>query len=242
VSEYVRTFNRYELKYLVHHEVARRLTDMMQPHVRRDDNAGADGYYKIVSCYYDSPDLKCYWEKMDGEKYRRKVRVRTYGTHPEEAFLEIKQRFAHNVQKRRLRAPYEEVSEMMQGICNDRYEAGRHEVYDEVYWLARQYNLQPKLVVSYNRAAFFDQHKRDLRITFDRNVRCRNIDLDLREHRLRGRWAIPPQFFILEVKFNEVMPRWIATCLNSLDLQIMRISKYCYGVEKCGMDESAIEV
>jgi len=64
----------------------------MEPLVDFDANAGRDGSYKVASLYYDSPDLRCYWEKLDVEKVRRKLRVRTYGERPEWAFMEIKGR------------------------------------------------------------------------------------------------------------------------------------------------------
>lgn len=234
-GEYIRTFNRYELKYLIHYEKARILEDMIRPHVKGDPHQGRDGFYKIVSLYYDSPDLACYWEKMDGEKYRRKVRLRTYDETPTDAFLEIKQRYNLNVQKRRIRAPLEEVTAAMERICSGRYGATADPVYDEVCVLCRRYALEPKLIVSYNRAAYFDRYKRDLRITFDRNIRCRSLSLDLTKDRTVGRYAIPPALLILEVKFNEVIPRWLCACLNALDLVGQRISKYCYGIESSGL-------
>ncbi len=138
---YIRTFNRFELKYLVHYKQAQALKEMIGPHVTQDENAGFDGYYKISSLYYDSSDLKCYWEKLDGESFRRKVRVRTYGAHPEEAFLEIKQRLNLTVQKRRCRATLAEITERMAAICNGRLESALDPVYDEVFVLARRYRL-----------------------------------------------------------------------------------------------------
>ena len=200
-------------------------------------NAGLDGYYKISSLYYDSSDLKCYWEKLDGESFRRKVRVRTYGAHPEEAFLEIKQRLNLTVQKRRCRATLAEVTERMAAICNGRLDSALDPVYDEVFVLARRYRLEPKMIISYQRAAFFDKYKADLRITLDRNIRCRHVGLDLATHRTRGRFAVPPTMVLLEVKFNEVIPAWLCTCLNRLDFQVQRLSKYCAGVEQCGMSD-----
>ena len=240
----IKTFNRFELKYLLHYKQAETLLGLIQGHVRRDEHAGPHGY-KILSLYYDSPDLACYWEKVDGEKYRRKVRLRTYGDRPDQAFLEIKQRYNLNVQKRRLIGSMAEVKEQVDRIMGlaprhlpleDRtYQPGVDPVYDEVYILTKRYNLEPKLTVSYNRQAYVDKYHRNLRITFDRNLRCRNLDLDLTSQRNRGRYALPPQFQVLEVKFNEAMPRWLCTCLNSLDLEIRRISKYCYGIEAFGM-------
>ncbi|MHC4952325.1 MAG: VTC domain-containing protein [Planctomycetota bacterium] len=235
MSEYIRTFNRYELKYLLHHRVARDFVEAIRPHVHTDKNAEGDGFYKVASLYYDSPPLACYWEKMDGEKFRRKVRVRTYGPCPEDAFIEIKQRYNLSVQKRRCRYPIDEAQALMAGIIGGSFEAGKDPVLDEVFLLSRRNDFEPKVVISYNRMAFFDLYKNDLRITLDRNIRARNLSLDLASHRLRGRHAIPPTMILLEVKFNEAIPRWLCTVLNSLDAQVQRISKYCYGVDALGM-------
>jgi len=233
-------FNRFELKFLLHYKQAREFVERISSHVHADPNAVRDGFYKIVSVYYDSPGLACYWEKLDGEKYRRKVRVRTYGDTPDLAFIEIKQRLNLNVQKRRLKAPLAEVQEEMQRICAGHYPGAVHPVLDEVSHLYQRYQLRPTLLVSYNRAAYFDSMQKGLRITLDRNIRCRNLDLDPAHSRTRGRHAVPPQFLILEVKFDETMPRWLATVMNSMDFELQRISKYCQGIERCGMQQGLI--
>lgn len=240
MSGYIRTFNRFELKYLLHFRQVDELLDRIRNHVTGDPNAADDGFYKVVSLYYDSPGLLCYWEKIDGEKYRRKLRVRTYGESPTEAFVEIKQRYNLTVQKRRVRVPLAEAEEQLARMDRGAYEGGGDPVFDEVFNLRRRQQLEPKLIVSYNRTAFFDRYKDDLRITLDRNVRCRNLDLSLSKHRTKGPWAIPPQFNVLEIKFNEVLPRWICTVLNAMDLTIVRLSKYCYGIERMRMHERGV--
>ena len=48
--------------------------------------------------------------------------------------------------------------------------------------------------------------------------------------------------WLLEVKFNEVIPRWLCTCLNRFDLQIQRLSKYCQGIERCGMEQRTLQI
>lgn len=230
-KDYVRTFNRFELKYLVHYTQARALFEVIGTHVDHDPHAGRDGFYKIASLYYDTPDLTCYWEKMDGEKYRRKVRVRTYGECPAEGFVEIKQRYNLNVQKRRCRFPLEVIDREMDLIRGGPYPGGTDPVLDEVFNMVRQRALEPKLIISYNRAAFFDRYRPDLRITLDRNIKCRAQSLRVARDRLKGRYVIQPTMMILEVKFNEAIPRWLCTSLNRLDLQVQRFSKYCAGIE-----------
>ncbi len=234
MSEYVRTFNRFELKFLLHHAQVEELFGRIEPHVRADAHGDEAGSYRVTSLYFDSPDLSCYWEKIDGEKYRRKVRVRTYGAAAADAFVEIKQRYNLAVQKRRARVPLMQVRAAMTSIERGDFPEDADPVFGEVFNLSRRLQLQPRIVVSYLRTALFDRYKKDLRITIDRNLRARHLDLDL-EGRAGGVWFLPPTWMILEVKFNEVIPRWICTCLNSMDLQASRLSKYCRAIERFEM-------
>ena len=83
----IRTFNRFELRYLIHYRQAQALVRSMSPYLRTDANAGDGGYYNIMSRYYDSPDPRCYWEKVNGERFRSKVRLRKYEIHLKKHFL-----------------------------------------------------------------------------------------------------------------------------------------------------------
>lgn len=234
---YIRTFNRFELKYLVHYSQASELMRSMAPYVHTDANAGPGGYYKIASRYYDSADLRCYWEKVNGERFRRKVRLRTYGDAPKKAFLEIKQRTNLSVQKRRSLHDLNTLEQQMKLMQRGEYTVENESVMDEVCNLVNRYRLEPKVVISYNRAAFFDLYRRDLRITFDRNIKCRTLGLELGQAGFGGKFIVPPTIYILEVKFNEVVPRWLCTCLNHHDLKVERVSKYCLGVETMGLEQ-----
>ena len=234
---YIRTFNRFELKYLIHYSQAQALVRSMSPYLRTDANAGDGGYYKITSRYYDSPDLRCYWEKVNGERFRRKVRLRTYGNSPEKAFLEIKQRTNLSVQKRRSLHDLDMLEKQMQLMKRGEYVPGEEPVMDEVCNLVSRYRLEPKVIISYSRAAFFDQYRPDLRITLDRNIKCRTLGLDLRRSDFGGRYVVPATMYILEVKFNEVVPRWLCNCLNHHDLKVERVSKYCLGVEQMRLEQ-----
>jgi hypothetical protein len=75
----MRSFNRFELKYLLHADsvdlLARDLAGPLRP-----DRHGHDGRYALTSLYYDSPDLVYYWAKVDALKVRRKLRIRHYET------------------------------------------------------------------------------------------------------------------------------------------------------------------
>src|SRR5688500_6376039 len=101
---------RYELKYLLRREQVKPLVTELSQTLRLDAHANPLGVYPITSLYYDTPDYKGYWDKLDGQRSRRKVRVRVYGdrtiTEETPAFLEVKQRINKLMRKRRVSLPY----------------------------------------------------------------------------------------------------------------------------------------
>jgi len=76
---YERSLNRFELKYIIRWNQAEALKSLLLGYMTPDLHAGNDGAYDISSLYLDSPELLCYWEKIEGLKFRRKLRIRTYG-------------------------------------------------------------------------------------------------------------------------------------------------------------------
>ena len=104
----INRFNRFELKYIVHRNLANEFIRALDGYVYADPHSNGDGGYPIYSLYCDSPGLALFWEKIEGIKYRRKVRFRRYGKSPD-VFIEIKQRMDRTVQKRRVRWPGDQV-------------------------------------------------------------------------------------------------------------------------------------
>jgi SPX domain protein involved in polyphosphate accumulation len=232
VSEYLRSFERYELKYVIHHELAAVLRERITPWVEPDPHNGSLGFYPVVSLYYDSADLRAFWEKLDGLANRRKVRIRTYpGVDPDQAFLEIKERLDRTVRKRRLRAPLDQALGLMAGATSDL----SGPVVEEALALKHALDLSPVLTTLYQREAYFGRYEHGLRVTFDRNLRHRpaapGTPQPFRYDLGRDPFLLPPSQLVLEVKCNDRIPEWLNACLNSLDLRLQRLSKYCHGVD-----------
>jgi len=106
-------FNRFEIKYLVPQTQADGLRTELGRHMDEDAYSGATGY-PITSLYYDTAHLRFYWEKIEGLRFRRKLRVRHYGTADDltadsPVFVEIKQRVNRVTQKRRVCLPYRDA-------------------------------------------------------------------------------------------------------------------------------------
>ena len=92
----LKAIQRYELKYLLDRDQAQSVKAALLRYVTPDGFTAGRSSYSITSLYYDTPDYKAYWDKIDGHQYRRKVRVRVYGDGPVRpstpVFVEIKQR------------------------------------------------------------------------------------------------------------------------------------------------------
>jgi len=228
------SFNRYELKYIVDPQQVADLWAEMGGRLEADGHNGAHGGYKISSVYYDSEDLQCYWEKVDGEKNRRKVRLRTYlneeGLPQGMSFLEIKQRINRTVQKRRTDLGMKDAQRFLQ--TGSPPEGIRHpRVIEEIAYLRHAFQLRPTLVVSYKRKAFYGVFDDGLRVTLDYHVKCRADALDA----ACGEWGhymLPPDRVVMEVKVNDKVPLWLSLLLGRFSIVATRISKYCRGVER----------
>ena len=230
---YVRSFNRFELKYVVHYEQVQRFLALIDPFIERDLNVRHHGLYRICSLYYDSPGLTAFWEKLDGVKFRRKLRVRQYrDDDPSSAFLEIKQRIDRTVQKRRTRGGTTDLLHMLQRPAGPPAALARDPVCQEARWLSERQHLEPTVITSYNREAYFGRYERGLRITVDKSIRWRafhgRLDSDPRD----DPFILSPHLFVVEIKCNDVVPSWLCSSLNSLDFQIQRFSKYCGAINQ----------
>lgn len=234
---------RYELKYLIRREQAKGLIAGLQGRMTLDAYGDARGVYPITSLYYDTPDYKAYWDKIDGQRNRRKVRVRVYGqqtvTPDTPAFLEVKQRINNLMRKRRVALPYQQAIAFddFPDLAAARAEAGGPSVeaalLQEVYYLYRTLQLRPACVVTYERMAFEgDAYYPDLRVTFDSNLRGRVHDLSLLSgSSAANRYVFDPSYMVLEVKANTNVPGWLAQLLAAHRCTFYRISKYCLVLE-----------
>ncbi len=229
----LRAFNRYEIKYLVDVGMVKDLRKSFAGHLDRD----AD--YGVLSLYYDTPKLRFYWEKIEGLRFRRKLRLRHYGPphalhdgHP--VFVEIKQRVNRVTQKRRISLPYAAARQLCDGRELIDHEHGNRGFVEEVLGLVSGLDLRPTTVTGYHREAFSGRGAElGLRITIDQRVRGRDRDLRL-DMEAENRFIVPPGRAIVEVKANERVPYWFTDLAAQRGMQVVRISKYCQSVETFG--------
>lgn len=231
-------FNRYELKYLVPEARVPEVRELLTSRMDGDANAQHGGY-EVLSLYYDSERLRFYWEKIEGERFRRKLRLRVYGdrsavTDDTPVFLEIKQRVNRVTQKRRVRIPYGAARR----LCDERemvpHEPGQTAFLEEVLALVVENDLRPIVTTSYRREPFVGRDvDPGLRVTLDHRIRGRDRDFHLGADS-QNRFTVSPHLAVMEIKVNERAPYWITDMAAALELSVVRVSKYCQSVEVFG--------
>ena len=214
-----------------------RLRELLQQRMQTDSHQLTKGPALITSLYYDTRDLRCYWEKIEGLRFRRKLRIRVYGE-PESinddttVFVEIKQRVNRVTQKRRIPLTYKDA----RILCDERTDPDNpnvgQEFVDEVLTLTHSLDLQPTAITSYKREAYVGvDADTGVRITLDHRVRGRNRDFYLGMEGATNQFIIPPHLCIVELKANERVPAWFTDLTAELNLNTVRISKYCQSIE-----------
>jgi hypothetical protein len=236
LSHTIRKFNRFELKYMVSIRQAEAFRKTLTAYLVPDQHGDALGSYELSSLYYDSPDYRFYWEKIDGIRYRRKLRIRHYmNSQPlsddQPVYVEIKQRLNRVTQKRRAVLSYQDALQ----LCNNRQPpAGAPEdqaVLDEVMSMLWQYDLHPASVVTYSRLALVGtDYDIGLRVTLDRDLRSRSHPLSLTDNQ-NDTYLYPPDLCIIEIKANERIPYWLTEEVAKHQLNLIRVSKYCRSIE-----------
>jgi SPX domain protein involved in polyphosphate accumulation len=237
-------FNRYEIKYLVDELRVPTLRRELAAHMDTDPYSPQGGY-PVNSVYYDTPDLRFYWEKIEGLRFRRKVRMRLYGA-PSDCVddtpvqVEIKQRVNRVTQKRRVELPYEVALRWLNGREEIDCDPSQRPFVNEVSTLVHNLDLRPIVTTGYLREAFIGRDADlGLRVTIDHKVHGRDRDFGFATG-AENRFTIPPKLAVVEVKANERVPYWVTDLLARLDMSVVRISKYCQSVQAFGLAPRSI--
>ena len=231
--------DRYEIKYLISDELAAQIRAHISPYTEADPYAAErpDQQYTVRSIYFDTSGFDFYYDKIDGLKIRKKLRLRVYNEFAEDApaFLEIKRRYGRVVAKERTVLPLREavpilVDRSMPDLTLEQSFNGKKVIGRFFYNLISK-DLRPTALITYEREAFVGRMDDRVRVTLDKNVRSCMFpglnqlfdDNDLRSF-TDGR-------IILEMKFDGYMPKWFRNVVSRLGLRAQSVSKYCLGIE-----------
>ncbi len=216
---YGNTFMRHEVKFILTCEEYRKVREAIAPYMTEDEY----GKHTICNIYCDNDNWDVIRSSIDKPVYKEKLRLRSYGTASDDGlcFLEIKKKFKGVVYKRRVRLPYKDAHDYLNGG-----EPPLHsQQMEEIDYLKTRLALKPKIVICYDREAFYANDDAEFRVTFDCNIRSRLNDLDLR-HGDSGTLLAGQPFRIMEIKAAYAVPMWMTRILSELNIHKGSFSKY----------------
>lgn len=227
--------NRYEVKYLVRMQRLNEIRDALSGFFEPDDHAGPSGGYYNYSIYYDSPHFGFYTEKREGNLIRIKPRIRLYRSEPDAPasnfYLELKGRYDRIVLKRRDRITRDLAQTLLSPgpieLSDSDLESS---VLGEFAYLRNKFNLTPCITIRYRREPMNAVFYSNVRITFDTLIQS-SLVTSLDNPNDTFTEALPMDWFMIELKYNDVLPRLLIKRFNALGLQQLSVSKFAIGLE-----------
>jgi SPX domain protein involved in polyphosphate accumulation len=213
-------FQRYEIKYRISRFQQHQLLQLMRCYMVADEH----GKSIIQSLYFDTPDFLLARRSMEHPVYKEKLRLRSYGIPKagDEVFMELKKKYDGVTYKRRLALPGSQVNAALLRDAS----LGNSQIGREIDFCRSRYpQLQPALMLSYRREAWYGKEDRELRITFDDTVLWRRENLNLTSG-IYGSPLLGTQEVLMEVKVSSAMPTWLVQFLSAHQIYKTSFSKY----------------
>ena len=228
--------SRYELKHLIGESRAQAIRSYVRMYLSPDQHMKPDQPlgYRVSSLYLDSSKFKLYQQTTAGMRNRFKLRIRFYDDNPESpAFLEIKRRQNTVILKQRAQVTREAVMRVLKGaapdpdmLFEDRWDAKSLNALHNFCRLRDEIGAIGKTYVAYLREAYVNPESDHVRVTFDRQLQGGSYESETP-------LKLPPfltdagsDLVILELKFTDRFPGWMAELVRSFNLQSISVPKY----------------
>lgn len=213
-------FQRIEKKYVVSEKKFNLLIKQIKPYMTVDKY----GLHTICNIYYDTEAYDLIRNSIEKPVYKEKLRLRSYGVPVKKnsmVFLELKKKYDSTVFKRRISLTLEESEDYLShGIKPE----NNNQILNEIDYFIKLYKPEKKIFIAYDRIAFIGNENKDLRITFDMDIRSRFYDLVLS----KGDYGTTLNIdgYLMEIKTTDSLPIWLVYILSELSIFPVSFSKY----------------
>ncbi|MFO1496971.1 MAG: polyphosphate polymerase domain-containing protein [Verrucomicrobiota bacterium] len=234
--------SRLELKYTIREEVALQVREFVRSYLEIDEYGATrpNLSYPVHSLYLDSDDLVLYWNTINGNKNRYKLRLRFYESRSSApVYFEIKRRMNNAILKQRGGVRREAVDWILGGhlpepthlLSNDPKQLAALQRFSQ---LLNQHHCKPKAHIVYQREAWISPHNNSVRLTMDRDVMCDPDPTTRLATSLLNPVCVFGKSVILELKFTGRFPDWFGELVRIFNLVQGPAAKYADGVALCG--------
>lgn len=218
----LKTF-RHEYKFVISYDEMLRLREKLN--VLLDIDRDYNGYM-IRSLYFDSVNDEDYYDKLNGEMNRKKIRLRIYNPTGDLVKLELKAKYDYHQLKESLIITKEMAKELIKGnysVLLNREE----DLAKRIYLILMEGYYKPKVVIEYKRIAYMG--KTTTRVTFDFEIKSSTAVEDFFEEEINYIETIDKKDVVLEVKFDRFLEPYISTVLDKYISRNQSVSKYIMG-------------
>ena len=215
---------RHELKYFINPAEIAALRARLRPVLSMDRHCVGGKPYVIRSLYFDDIDESAWYEKQAGVMHRDKYRIRIYRYSDREIFLERKRKLGDLIQKSSVQITRRLCDQIVAGDPTGLQKAN-NPLLQDMFVQMRTRLLRPRVIVDYAREAYLHPAE-DVRITFDLNLHSGLYSSDLFNPKLPTVCPHDRNVEILEVKFNNYLPDYIAALLSGVEAERSAVSKY----------------
>ena len=240
--------SRFEQKYFISEELALQIREFVQSYLELDENGvGKPNYsYPVHSLYLDSEELNFYWNTINGDKNRFKLRLRFYNDNLDTPiFFEIKRRMNNCILKQRGAVRREAVPLLLDGhfpeISHLIGQQPKHlKALENFCELMHRYHARPQVHVAYEREAYVPHDDNSARLTMDRNVRVEPEPIARLSTQMRDPVVVWGKDIVLELKYTNRFPHWFAELVRIFGLRQCGAAKYVDGAALLGENRLAI--
>ncbi|NQV82507.1 MAG: polyphosphate polymerase domain-containing protein [Rhodospirillales bacterium] len=238
---FLEKFARYEFKYLLSFARSVDIEEEISHFMTYDGHIHPEleNSYIVRSLYFDNDWASNYYQKTDGEMYRRKYHLRTYATSYDPdvpLYLEEKGRTNQRTYKQRVPISYEHLEIFETAALHDQL-LGLYpgvDLIEAFVFDSIRKNLKPKVLVDYKRRPYTSEFDMNFRATFDSELRATSTSTLFPD--AASNWIeFDAGYKILEIKFHRRIPAWFHRALQAHNLSRISISKFCRGMEVCGL-------
>lgn len=203
---------RHELKFFISPIQYQVLSRTLKATLNPDPNGDENNQYHIRSLYFDTVFDDALMDRIGGTANRDKYRIRIYNFSDKMIRLECKSKFRDLISKRSVRISRDLAEQLIAGDPTG-LENTRSGLMSDMYREMRTKLLHPVVIVDYLREAYLHPVE-EVRITFDMQLRSGVGSKDLFNPHVPTVAPFDHDEIILEVKYNECLPPYIANILT----------------------------
>lgn len=218
---------RFEQKYYVNGVQFQVLRSRLDGLLQLDAHAG-ESYYEIRSVYFDDVNNTCYQKNEAGVDDRAKYRIRAYNCSDQRIMLEKKIKQGGKTRKLSVPLSRQQCDVFLAGE-NLSLEQREFEKYppllQQFCLLIATRKMQPKVMVCYDRIPYI-YRQGNVRVTFDLHISASKEFKLFFDKNLPKRPIMSKGNQLMEVKYDEFLPRFIKDNLEIGSLSQTTFSKY----------------